>query len=144
MTDQTTQNQGAPETGSPTDDTFAWTEPDTSGETSGKSREWLTQLQSMIENLATQAAPVVREVGAKAAELAALAGDKAGPVAQKAAEIAGSAGQKVASKSRDLATELRRDAAAAKAEKAGETVESAADEAVGSVTTDEPTTSSVA
>ena len=38
----------------------------------------------MIENLATQAAPVVREVGAKAAELAAMAGEKAGPLTQRA------------------------------------------------------------
>jgi len=78
---------------------------------SGQAREWLTQLQSMIENLATQAAPVVREIGAKAAELAAVAGDKAGPVAQRAAEMTADAGQKLAARSRDLAADLRRDMA---------------------------------
>jgi len=101
-------------------DEFAWTEPEeTSVDAGAKAREWIGQLQAMIENLATQAAPVVREVGAKAAELAAIAGDKAGPVAQKAAEFTGQAGQKIAEKSRDLAAELRRDAAAAKAANEG-------------------------
>lgn len=114
--DNTTRNRTGAETGSDADDTFAWTEPEpaTSG-AAGQAREWLTQLQAMIENLATQAAPVVREVGAKAAELAALAGDKAGPVAARAAELTGQAGQKLADKSRDFASDLRRDAAAAKA-----------------------------
>ncbi|HEV2005095.1 MAG TPA: hypothetical protein VGQ85_00645, partial [Candidatus Limnocylindrales bacterium] len=63
----------------------------------------------MIDQLTTQAAPVIREIGAKAAELAAMAGDKAGPVAQKAAEVTGQAGQKLAEKSRDFAAELRGD-----------------------------------
>src|SRR5262245_38002696 len=117
--DMRTEGQGGPEMGS-NDDSFAWTEPETKDSDAGaKAREWLTQLQSMIENLATQAAPVVREVGAKAAELAAIAGDKAGPVAQRAAELTGQAGQKIAEKSRDLAAEWRRDAAAAKAANEG-------------------------
>ncbi|HSO29692.1 MAG TPA: hypothetical protein VLS28_07295 [Candidatus Sulfomarinibacteraceae bacterium] len=73
-------------------------------------REWLAQLQSMIENAATQAAPVMREVAAKAAELAAVAGDKAGPVAARAAELTAEAGHRIAERSRDLAAELRRDA----------------------------------
>lgn len=104
--DQTTDSQPA------TDETFAWSaEPgSTSGGAMNQGREWLAQLQSMIEQLTTQAAPVVREVGAKAAELAAIAGDKAGPVAQRAAELTGQAGQKLAERSRDLAAELRRDA----------------------------------
>ena len=66
----------------------------------GESREWLSQLQNMIEQLATQAAPVVREVGAKAAELAAAAGEKAGPVAHRAAELTSEAGLKLAERSR--------------------------------------------
>jgi hypothetical protein len=66
----------------------------------------------MIENAATQAAPVMREVAAKAAELAAVAGEKAGPVAARAAELTAEAGHKIAERSRDLATELRRDQAA--------------------------------
>ena len=118
--DNTTRNRTGSGIGSEADDTFAWTEPQPEPAASGaagQAREWLTQLQAMIENLATQAAPVVREVGAKAAELAAIAGDKAGPVAAKAAELTGQAGQKIAEKSRDFASDLRRDAAAAKAGK---------------------------
>jgi hypothetical protein len=126
MTDQQTDSTN-PEMGSNTGDSYAWTEPDGSTTDRGeKAREWLTQLQAMIENLATQAAPVVRDIGAKAAELAAIAGEKAGPVAQRAAELTGQAGQKLAERSRDLAVELRRDAAAAKAKAAG-TAEDAAD-----------------
>src|SRR5215210_2648471 len=40
-------------------------------------REMLSQLQSMIDTLAVQAAPVMRDIAAKAAELAAVAGEKA-------------------------------------------------------------------
>ena len=126
MTDQQTDSTN-PEMGSASDDSFAWTEPEASTTDRGeKAREWLAQLQAMIENLATQAAPVVRDIGAKAAELAAAAGDKAGPVAQRAAELTGQAGQKLAERSRDFATELRRDSAAAKAKAAG-TMTDAAD-----------------
>ena len=119
--DNTTGNRTGAGMGSDSDDTFAWTEPEpASSGAAGQAREWLTQLQAMIENLATQAAPVVREVGAKAAELAAIAGEKAGPVAAKAAELTGQAGQKIADKSRDFASDLRRDAAAAKAGRAAD------------------------
>jgi hypothetical protein len=141
MTDDTTRS--GPEMGSQADDTFAWTEPEpASGGAGAQAREWIAQLQSMIEKLATQSAPVVREVGAKAAELAALAGEKAGPVAQRAAELTGKAGEKLAAKSRDLATELRRDAAAKpETETAADVAESTASE---STTSDEPTTTGVA
>jgi hypothetical protein len=149
MTDSTTNN--GPEMGSPGDDSFAWTEPEKEqGGAGQQAREWLTQLQAMIENLATQAAPVVREVGIKAAELAAKAGEKAGPVAQRAAEITGQAGTKLASRSRDLAADLRRDADAAKTSLTGAVDEAGA--AVGSITdtatseastADEPTTTGV-
>jgi hypothetical protein len=64
----------------------------------------------MIDDIAEQAAPTVRQVGAKAAELAAAAGDKAGPIAHRAAEVTESAGTKLAERSRALADELRRDA----------------------------------
>lgn len=98
------------------DETFGWTESDTDGRPAGgQAREWLAQLQSMIEGLAEQAGPVIRDVGIKAAELAAIAGEKAGPVAQRAAEVTAEAGQRLAEKSRDLAAELRREAAAATA-----------------------------
>jgi hypothetical protein len=132
MTDNATNHDDTSEgKATAADETFAWSaEPESSTSPSGKGREWVSQLQSMIEQLATQAAPVIREVGAKAAELAAIAGDKAGPVAQRAAELTGQAGQKLAERSRDLAAELRRDMPA--------TDETPSDEA--SVTADEPPT----
>jgi hypothetical protein len=89
-----------------------WPAPDggDSGESGGSTtREWLSQLQSMIDNAATQARPVLREVAAKAAELAAVAGEKAGPIAHKAAEVTAQAGTKVAERGREVAAELRRD-----------------------------------
>jgi hypothetical protein len=94
-------------------DPYAWTEPEAGPDRGAQAREWLTQLQAMIENLATQAAPVIREIGAKAAELTAVAGEKAGPVAQRTAEVTGEAGHKLAERARSLAAELRRDQAAA-------------------------------
>lgn len=135
MTDDMTTKTSTSKTDAGSDD-FAWTEPEQGGESGAKAREWLAQLQSMIENLATQAAPIVKEIGAKAAELAAVAGDKAGPVAQKAAEFTGQAGQKIAEKSRDLAVELRRDVAASK----GESIEAKTE----SSDSDTPTTAGVA
>ena len=71
-------------------------------------REMLVQLQQMIDTLATQAAPVMREVAAKAAELAAVAGTKAGPLAHKAAGVTESVGQRVAARSKEVAADLRR------------------------------------
>lgn len=72
-------------------------------------KEWLAQLEHMIESLATQATPAIRQVGAKAAELAALAAEKAGPIAHRAAELTEVAGTKVAERSRHLAEGLRRE-----------------------------------
>src|SRR5580704_4330117 len=48
---------------------------------------FLTQLQAMINQVATQSAPVAREIAAKAAVLAAVAAERAGPLAQRAAEV---------------------------------------------------------
>src|SRR5262245_5950026 len=110
MTDQQTE----PTTGhTHGDETFEGTSDANggSGTAADKGREWLSQLQSMIENAATQATPVLKEVAAKAAELAAVAGEKAGPVAARAAEFTAEAGAKIAERSRGLATELRRDLA---------------------------------
>jgi hypothetical protein len=150
MTDTSTK----PEMGS-SDDSFTWTEPErTSG--SQQAREWLGQLQAMIENLATQAAPVVRDIGAKAAELAAVAGEKAGPLAQRAAVFTEQAGHKLAEKSRDIAVDLRSQAAAAKAANAAGAIaggdgtevpaEPVAEQPMATepMTSDEPTTSGVA
>jgi hypothetical protein len=139
MTDSKTTTSIESEMGSQADDSFAWTEPETASTGAGaKAQEWISQLQAMIENLATQAAPVVREVGAKAAELAAMAGEKAGPAAQRAAEFASQAGSKIAERGHTLAVELRRDAAAAKADATDETFTSEA------ITADEETPAGVA
>ena len=68
----------------------------------------MAQLQTMIDGVATAAAPHVREIAAKAAELAAKAGDAAGPFATRAAAATSDVGQKVAAKSRDFAADMRR------------------------------------
>jgi ElaB/YqjD/DUF883 family membrane-anchored ribosome-binding protein len=86
----------------------------------GAGREMLAQLQSMIDTLAVQAAPVMREVAAKAAELAAVAGEKAGPLAQKAADKTGVYGQRVAARSKEMAADLRRPQAGAEDQAAPE------------------------
>ena len=85
----------------------SWTPPSgTSGD--ARVRDWIAQLQAMIDGVTTAAAPHVREIAAKAAELAAKAGDAAGPVAKKAAGVTSDVGQKVAAKSRDFAADMRR------------------------------------
>jgi hypothetical protein len=107
----TTPNVDQPSTA---DETFGWTGDDGTGgtgKTESTPRDWLAQLQTMIENVTEQAGPVLREVSAKAAELAAVAGEKAGPIAARAAEFTAEAGSKLAERSRDLAAELRRDQA---------------------------------
>jgi hypothetical protein len=120
MTDETT-NPTTPVTPAPeADETFAWTGDEANGATAeagstSSGRDWLTQLQSMIENITEQAGPALRQISAKAAELAAVAAEKAGPVAARAAEMTAEAGTKIAERSRDLAAELRRDQAAREA-----------------------------
>ena len=78
------------------------------GNAAASAQAWLAQLQAIIDNLATQSAPVVREVGAKAAEIAALAAERAGPLAQRAADATAQVGIRVAERSRVLAADLRR------------------------------------
>jgi hypothetical protein len=132
MTDETTKP--TPEATPPgADETFGWTGDTSNGGSAsgsaGSGREWLAQLQAMIENITEQAGPVLREVSAKAAELAAVAGEKAGPVAARAAEITAEAGTKLAERSRDLAAELRRDMAARAGTTAGDNPESKGEDA---------------
>ncbi len=82
----------------------------TDGDDSGgasRAREMLSQLESMIQQVGTAAAPVARQVSAKAAELAALAAVKAGPAAQKAAELTTEYGQRFAEKAQTVASDLR-------------------------------------
>ncbi|MDQ3127150.1 MAG: hypothetical protein M3Q66_01655 [Chloroflexota bacterium] len=96
--------------GGASDETFAWTEPAEAaggGDARAAAERMLGQLQSMIDTVATQAAPVVRQVGAKAAELAAVAADRAGPLAHKAADATADASGRIAEKSRTWAADLR-------------------------------------
>jgi hypothetical protein len=94
-----------------------------------KAREWLAQLEAMIQDVATQAAPVARQVGAKAAELAAVAAVKAGPVAHRAADLTTDYGQRFAEKAQSVAADLRHAAApdTTEAPAAGEAESAAAD-----------------
>ncbi len=78
---------------------------------SAQAREWLAQLQQMIDRIAAEAGPVARDVAAKAAELAAVAGEKAGPFAKRAAEVTGDVGTRVAARSRRFADDIRQKAA---------------------------------
>jgi len=78
---------------------------------SAQAREWLAQLQHMIDRVAAEAGPVARDVAVKAAELAAVAGEKAGPFARRAAEVTGDVGSRVAERSRRFADDMRHRAA---------------------------------
>jgi hypothetical protein len=94
------------------DETFGWTAGDDEPVSGGNdpratAERMLGQLQGIIDNLATQAAPVVRQIGAKAAELAAVAADRAGPLAHKAADATADASVKLAERSRTWAADLR-------------------------------------
>lgn len=94
------------------DEAFGWAadEPEHGSSGAGATAErMIAQLQSMIDQIATQAAPVVRQVGAKAAELAAAAADRAGPIAHKAADATADASVRIAERSRTIAADLRRD-----------------------------------
>jgi hypothetical protein len=105
MTDQN-PNESSPPSGDP----FADAGDDSTagdGSANAKGSEWLAQLQTMINDITTQAAPVARQVAAKAAELTAVAAVKAGPIAQRAAEVTTDAGQKLAERAQSLAAELR-------------------------------------
>jgi hypothetical protein len=102
--------------GAAADETFGWTAPDdetaaSGGDARATAERALAQLQSMIDSLATQAAPVVRQIGAKAAELAAVAADRAGPLAHKAADATADASGRLAERSRTWAADLRNKAA---------------------------------
>jgi hypothetical protein len=68
----------------------------------------------MIDQAGKTAGPVLRDVAAKAAELAAVAAENAGPVAHKAANVTEHVGDRLASRSKDLAADLRKAAEAAR------------------------------
>jgi hypothetical protein len=109
----TAGDQGSIGGHTPADETFAWTasegdnDKDGGGDARATAERMLAQLQSMIDQAATLAAPVVRQVGAKAAELAAVAADRAGPIAHRAADATADASGKLAVRSRTWAAELR-------------------------------------
>jgi len=86
--------------------------PTKSGSSRPTSEPVIRQLDSIIENLAGYAVPVLREIAARAADLAAKAGEAAGPIAQKAAEKTEEVGGRLASKGREVASDMRRDASA--------------------------------
>jgi len=69
----------------------------------------ISQLQSMIDSIATQAAPTARQIGIKAAELTAIAADRAGPIAHKAGDAAADVSGKLAVRSREWAETMRRE-----------------------------------
>ena len=92
-----------------------------SGQGSARSKEWLAQLEQMIQQVSTQAAPVARQVGAKAAELAAVAAVKAGPVAQKAADLTVDYGSRFAERAQSVAADLRAQDAATEPGDTGDT-----------------------
>ena len=73
----------------------------------------IRQLDSIIDNLASYATPVLREIAARAAELAAKAGEAARPMAQKAADKTEEVAGRLATKGREVASDLRRDTAVA-------------------------------
>ena len=125
----------AKQPGETADETFSWQGADTAdagveaepgaASTSDRAKEWLAQLEDMIGNIAEQATPVVKEVGAKAAELTAVAADKAGPIAHKAAGWIDEKTPGVAERARQIASDLRSslpgdEAAAPTEESAGE------------------------
>ena len=69
----------------------------------------VSQLQAMIDSIATQATPVAKQIGLKAAELTAAAADRAGPIAHKAGDVAADASGKLAVRSREFAEAMRRE-----------------------------------
>jgi hypothetical protein len=70
-------------------------------------QQMLSQLQGMIDQVATATSPALREVAAKAAELAASAAHRAGPWVISIASRTDQVSQAVAGRAEQLATELR-------------------------------------
>jgi hypothetical protein len=97
----TTSTEGQPASGSGWD-ASGWKVRDESA------RDWVGQLQGMIDGVTEHAGPVLREVAAKAAELAAVAAENAGPALKRAAEVTTEVGHKVATRSKEYAADLRR------------------------------------
>jgi hypothetical protein len=80
---------------------------------SAASNPVLRQLDAINEDLASYPVPDLRDIAAKAADLAAKADEAAGPMAQRTADEPASVGERMATKSHDVASDLRRDTAVA-------------------------------
>ena len=84
-------DQPSPEAGTTSDagteagEAGGWStfDPNEPGPGDANGRKILGQLQAMIDSIATQAAPVAKQIGVKAAELTAVAADRAGPFAHR-------------------------------------------------------------
>jgi hypothetical protein len=94
---------------------------DAESETAGA--KMVSQLQAMIDSIATQATPVARQIGLKAAELTALAADRAGPLAHKAGDAAADVSGKLAVRSREFADAMRRELGASDGTPSGDAPE---------------------
>jgi hypothetical protein len=120
MTDDTNEvGGGVPAAGDggepgPQPEAAASTEPtgDARSRMESRQAEWMRQLQTMIDEVATQAAPVIREVATKASELAQRAAAASAPYAAKAADVTADVAEAAAQKSREVAADLRRSSAA--------------------------------
>jgi hypothetical protein len=111
MNEQTTAQ---PDWGSeePAGDGAPGAEDTTAGANTGSGRtfdtqQMLNQLQGMIDQVATNSGPALRQVAAKAAELAAAAAKRAGPIAISIATKTDQVSQAVAGRAERLATDLR-------------------------------------
>jgi|EndMetStandDraft_8_1072994.scaffolds.fasta_scaffold202067_2 hypothetical protein len=113
MTDETTaQSEWGSEEPAAGADAGTTSEDTTTGGNAGTGRTidvqpMLNQLQGMIDQVATNSGPALRQVAAKAAELAAAAAKRAGPIAISIATKTEQVSQAVAGRAERLATDLR-------------------------------------
>jgi hypothetical protein len=109
MDDAATEPAAAGEpTAEPTGDALVKADAELDSSRGQMARDVLGQLQTMIDSLATLAAPVIRQIGATGAERAAAAAERSGPVAQRAADATSDAGSRLAVRARGVAADLRR------------------------------------
>ncbi len=100
---------GGTDTGASTESDLPAATKNASGSGPAHGEPAIRQLDTMIENVANYATPVLREIAARAAELAAKAGQAAGPIAHRAAEKTEEVGGRLATRGREVASDLRRE-----------------------------------
>jgi len=127
----TEQNTTQPDWG--TEEPAAGAEDSTAGSNAGAGRTidvqpMVNQLQGMIDQVATNSGPALRQVAAKAAELAAAAAKRAGPIAISIAARTDQVSQAVAGRAERFATDLR----------AGQETEAPGEESSGLPEADQP------